>query len=73
MVYIIIGCAVGFREEETPLLSLKGLQEFWVETWDNQEPFIMAPLYERFKGEPGYYWHCMPIYDNSRRGIPRRH
>ena len=72
MVYIIIGCGAGLRGEEVPLLSLKGLRDFWVETRDDPEPFIMATLYGRFKGETGYRWHCLPICDSSRSGIPRR-
>ena len=30
----------------------------------------MIPLYGRFKGETGYRWHCLPISDRSRSGIP---
>ena len=73
MVYIIVGCGAGLRGKEVPLLSLKGLQKFWAETRDDREPFIMATLYGRFKGETGHRWHCLPICDDSRSGIPRRH
>ena len=69
MVYIIIGCGAGLRGEEVPLLSLKGLRDFWVETRDDPEPFIMATLYGRFKGETGYRWHCLPICDSSRSAM----
>ena len=31
---------------------------------------MMIPLYGRFKGENGYRWHCLPISDRSRSGIP---
>ena len=57
MVYIIFDCGSGLRGEEVPLLSLKSLREFGVETRDDSEPFIMATLYGRFKGEAGYRWH----------------
>ena len=39
---------------------------------NKDDPFIMIALYGRFKGETGYRWHCLPICDDNRSGIPFR-
>ena len=72
MCFILIGCGAGLRGEEVPLTSLKGLLHFWKETQDDPDPFVVVTLHGRFKGETGYRWHCLPICDASRSGIPRR-
>ena len=35
-------------------------------------PFIMTTLYGKFKGEDDHRWHCLPIPDKTRTGIPAR-
>ncbi|KAL7526003.1 hypothetical protein ACHAXR_001264, partial [Thalassiosira sp. AJA248-18] len=32
----------------------------------------MVTLYGRFKGETGFRWHCLPVSDRTRSGIPFR-
>ena len=54
------------------MTSLNRLLHFWKKTRDDPDPFIMATLYGRFKGETGFCWRCLPICDESRSGIPRR-
>ena len=72
MSYVLFGFGAGLRGEEVPLVSLKGLLTFWEETQSDPDPFIMATLYERFKEKTGYRWHCLPVCDNNRSGIPFR-
>ena len=72
MCYVLIGYGASLRGEEVPLTSMKGMLFFWEETQASTEPYIMIPLFGRFKGETGYRWHCLPISDRSRSGIPHR-
>jgi hypothetical protein len=72
MSYILIGFGAGLRGEEVPLTSLKGMLSFWDETRADRDPYIMVTLYGRFKGETGYRWHCLPIADRTRSGLPNR-
>jgi hypothetical protein len=72
MAYVLIGFGAGLRGEEVPLTSLKGLLSFWDETRADSDPYIMVTLYGRFKGETGYRWHCLPIADRTRSGLPNR-
>lgn len=72
MSYVLFGFCNGLRGEEVPLISLKGLLHFWEETAGAREPFIMTTLYGRFKGEMDARWHCLPIPDRTRTGIPAR-
>ena len=53
-------------------MLLKGLLHFWDETRADPDPFIMITLYESFKGETRHRWHCLPIFDHNRSGIPFR-
>ena len=72
MTYVLLGFGAGLRGEEVPLMSLKGLCHFWDETRSQADPYLMATLYGKFKGESGYRWHCLPISDQTRSGIPCR-
>jgi hypothetical protein len=72
LAYVLIGFGAGLRGEEVPLTSLKGLLSFWDETRADPDPYIMVTLYGRFKGETGYRWHCLPIADRTRSGLPNR-
>ena len=71
--FMLLGFGAALRGEEVPLVTVDGLLHFWEETRDDpSDPFIMATLYGRFKGETGERWHCLPICDNNRSGIPFR-
>lgn len=72
MCYAVFGLCNGLRGEEVPLISLKGLLHYWDETSRAASPFIMTTLYGRFKGEMDTRWHCLPIPDRTRTGIPAR-
>ena len=72
MCYVTFGFCNGLRGEEVPLVSLKGLLHFWDETARADQPFVMTTLYGKFKGEMDCRWHCLPIPDVTRSGIPAR-
>jgi len=69
---VLIGFGVGLRGEEVPLVSLEGLLYFWEETGADSHPDTMITLFGRFKAETGYRWHCLPLCENGRSGIPFR-
>ena len=70
--YVLIGFGVGLRGEEVPLVSTEGLLHFWSETGGDDIPYTMITLYGRFKAETGYRWHCLPLCEGGRSGIPFR-
>ena len=72
MSYVLVGFGAGLRGEEVPLVSLEGMQFFWGETKAAEDPYIMVTLRGRFKGETGHRWHCLPIADRTRSGVPHR-
>ena len=72
MLYVVLGFGAGLRGEEVPLLSLNGLCHFWDKTRNRADPYIMVTFCGKFKGESGYRWHCLPISDRTRSGIPCR-
>ena len=68
MCYVLIGYGASLRGEEVPLTSMKGMRFFWEETRTSAEPYIMIPLFGRFKGETGYralpsYFRPVPEWD----------
>ena len=38
----------------------------------DEDPFIVATLYGKFRGEDDHQWHCLPIPDKTRTRIPAR-
>ena len=71
MVFICIRFGADLRGKEVTLASLKGMLHFWSKTKsDPVDPFIMITLHGRFKGETGFWWHCLPICNDNRSGIP---
>ena len=72
MSYVLIGFGAGLCGGEVPLVSLKGLSQFWDETKSDQDPHIMVTLHGRFKGESGFRWHCLTTSDQTRSRIPFR-
>ena len=58
MSFVLMDFCGCLRGEEVPLVSLKGLLEFWEETTKAEDPFIMLTLHGRFKGEGELRWHC---------------
>eukprot|EP00956_Cyclotella_meneghiniana_P045397 scaffold366559_cov146-Cyclotella_meneghiniana.AAC.1 len=70
MSYVLIEFCGCLRGEEVPLLSLKGVLEFWEESIKATDPFIMLTLHGRFKGEGELRWHCIPIPTTTRTGLP---
>ena len=70
MLFVLAGFCAGLRGEEVPLISLKGMLEFWQETTNAARPHVMLTLHGRFKGETGVRWHCIPISCRTRTGLP---
>ena len=68
--YVLMEFCGDLRGEEVPLLSLKGVLEFWEETTAADPPYIMLTLHGSFKGETGLRWHCIPIAVNTKSGLP---
>ena len=74
MCYMIIGFMLSLRGEEVPMTDLKGLLEYWEETFDLPvaERHVMITLRGMFKGEDQMRYHCLPIADLSRSRVPSR-
>ena len=71
---MLIAFGAGLRGKEVPLVSLKGLLQFWQETreWPADERYMMMTLSGRFKGEVDSCWHLVPICDRTHSNIPFR-
>ena len=72
MAFAIIGFCISLREEEVLLVAIEGLLSFWKETRNHEVPHIMITLKGKFKGEDNLRWHCVPIADETKSGIPTR-
>jgi hypothetical protein len=61
--FMLIGFGAGLRGEEVPLVSLKGLLNFWMEMrmGTANERYMMVMLSGRFNGEVDSRWHMVPI------------
>ena len=70
MAYVLMEFLGDLRGEEVPLLSLKGILEFWNETTAAKQPHIMLTLHGKFKGETGLRWHCIPLPLNTKSNLP---
>ncbi len=70
MAFVVIGFCASLRGEEVPLISLKGLRQYWRETMSHK--FLMITLRGKFKGEHNLRWHMVPIVDETRSGIQVR-
>ena len=70
--FAVIAFALSLRGEETPMVSIDGLVEYWEETKRYQPPFIMVALRGRFKGEQNLRWHLLPMADMGKSKIPTR-
>ena len=67
---MLIGFGTGLRWEKVPLIVLSDLLKFWDKTRDGVGPFIMTIIYRRLKCKMGFRWHCLPIVDRTRVGLP---
>ena len=70
MTFTIIGFCISLRGEEVPLVAIDGLLEFWEETKAHTTPYMMITLRCKFKGENNLRWHCVPLADVTKSGIP---
>ena len=72
--FMLIAFGTGLRGEEVPLVSLKGLLNFWMEMrrGNNDERYMMISLPGRFKGEVDSLWHMVSICDKTQSNIPFR-
>jgi hypothetical protein len=70
--FTLIAFSTELRGEEVPLVSLKGLLNFWMETkrGNNDKGHMMMMLLGRFKGEVDWCWHMVPICNKTRSNIP---
>ncbi len=72
MAFCLIGFCISLRGEEVPLVVVDGLLQFWKETRDHRIPHIMITLRGKFKGENNLRWHCVPLADQTKSGLPTR-
>ena len=72
--FMPIAFGAGLPGKEVPLVSLKGLLQFWQETCKGSanERYMMMTLFGRFKGEVDSCWHLVPISDRTYSNIPFR-
>lgn len=70
MCFILLSFGAVLRGEEVPLVSLKGMLDFWEESTSAPIPHIMVALKGRFKGETGHRYHFVPIAVNNQSGVP---
>ena len=68
--FVCIGFCASLRGEEVPLVSIRGINEFWDESLEHSLPHIMITLRGRFKGEDNTRWHMIPIARHTRSNIP---
>jgi hypothetical protein len=70
--FMLIVFGTGLRGEEVPLVSLKGLLNFWMETrrGDDDKRYMMMMLSGRFKGEVDSRWHMVLICNKTWSNIP---
>ena len=45
---------------------------FWKKTHNHCIPHMMMTLKRRFKGKNNLRWHCVPLADQTKSGIPTR-
>jgi hypothetical protein len=70
--FVLASYAGGLRGEEVPLIYLGGMTKFWGESSSHKIPHVMLTLMGRFKGEDGNRYHCVPLADVTRSGLPIR-
>ena len=70
--FMIIGFCLSLRGEEVPLVVIEGILQFWDETQEHDIPHMMITLRGKFKGENNMRWHCLPLADVTKSGIPTR-
>lgn len=70
--YVLATYCGGLRGEEVPLISLKGMLEYWEETRNHRNPHLVLALRGRFKGETDLRWHMLPQVEVTSSGIQIR-
>ena len=70
LAFVVVGFCASLRGEEIPLVSMRGLWEYWEDTMP--EGFVMIPLRGKFKGEDCLGWHLVPLVDFTSSGIKVR-
>ena len=54
------------------MILIEGLNIVWKETQNQRIPHMMMTLKGVFKGENNLWWHCVPLSDQTKSGIPTR-
>ena len=67
-----IDFCMSLRGEEVPLIVIEGMNMFWKENRNQHIPHMMMTPKGRFKGENNLRWHCVPLVDQTKSGIPTR-
>ena len=70
--FTIIAFFVSLRGGEVPLILIEGLNISWKETQNHCIPHMMIILKGIFKGVNNLWWHCVPLSDQTKSGIPTR-
>ena len=70
--FTTIAFCVSLRGDEVPLIVIEVLNIFWKETRNHRIPHMIMTPKGRFKGENNLQWHCVPLADQKKSGIPTR-
>ena len=54
------------------MILIEVLNMFWKETRNHRIPRMMMTLKGIFKGGNNLRWHCVPLSDQTKSGIPTR-
>ena len=65
-----IAFCVSLWWEDVSLIVIEGLNMFWKETQNNCIPYMMMTFKGRYKGKNNLRWHCVPLEDQTKSGIP---
>ena len=70
MEFTTIVFCLSLQEGEVTLIVIEGLNMFWKETWKHRIPHMIMTLKGIFKVENNLRWHCVPLEEQKKSGIP---
>lgn len=65
--YFVISFCLALRGNETLMLDLSGLKNYWIQGENETPPHVILPLLGKFKGEDSQRYHILlaPVVSNS--------
>ena len=72
IVFATISFCVSLRGDEVPLIIIECLNMLWKYSMNHRIPHMMMTLKIMFKGKNDLWWHCFPLADKTKSGIPTR-